>query len=145
MRFMGRHIFVYISYNILYTFYKIYIKINDQSLNKSDDKYYLSHIWDELLFITPELKMEHPDSHSGHSSCHILGIQSGIPFNKFCITSQKKLQLSTTMSTTADMPKTVAFHLPYMYIFLFNVSEQSRTCTTLEPSSVPLNHEVHFL
>ena len=35
----------------------IYIRVNDPSLNRNIGKYHLSHIWDEVLFNIPELKL----------------------------------------------------------------------------------------
>ena len=36
----------------------IYIRINDQSLNRNSGKYQQSHISDEILLSTPELKLK---------------------------------------------------------------------------------------
>ena len=35
----------------------MYIRANDPSLNRNVGKYHLSHIWDEVLFNIPELKI----------------------------------------------------------------------------------------
>ena len=35
----------------------MYIRTNDPSLNRKVGKYHLPHIWDEVLFDTPELKL----------------------------------------------------------------------------------------
>ena len=35
----------------------LYIRVNDPSLNKNVGKYHLSHVWDEVLFNTSELKV----------------------------------------------------------------------------------------
>ena len=35
----------------------MYIRTNDPSLNRNVGKYHLPHIWDEVLFDTPELKL----------------------------------------------------------------------------------------
>ena len=36
----------------------LYIRVNNPSLNKNIGKYHLPHIWDEVLFNSPELKLE---------------------------------------------------------------------------------------
>ena len=36
----------------------LYIRVNNPSLNKNIGKYLLPHIWDEVLFNSPELKLE---------------------------------------------------------------------------------------
>ena len=36
----------------------LYIRVNDPSLNRNIGKYHLSHIWDEILFNTSELKLK---------------------------------------------------------------------------------------
>ena len=36
----------------------MYIRTNDPSLNRNVGKYHLPHIWDEVLFDTPELKLK---------------------------------------------------------------------------------------
>ena len=36
----------------------LYIRANNPSLNRNIGKYYLLHIWDEVLFNTPELKLD---------------------------------------------------------------------------------------
>ena len=36
----------------------IYIRVNNPSLNRNIGKYHLSHIWDEVLFNTSELKLK---------------------------------------------------------------------------------------
>ena len=38
----------------------IYIRVNNPSLNRNIGKYYLPHIWDELLINIPELKIKPP-------------------------------------------------------------------------------------
>ena len=35
----------------------LYIRVNNQSLNRNIDKYHLPHIWDEVLYNTSELKI----------------------------------------------------------------------------------------
>ena len=35
------------------------IRVNDPSLNRSRGKYYLPHIWDEVLHKTSELKLKY--------------------------------------------------------------------------------------
>ena len=37
----------------------IFIRVNNPSLNKNIGKYHLPHIWDEVLFNIPELKLKH--------------------------------------------------------------------------------------
>ena len=37
----------------------LHIRVNDPSLNRNIGKYHLPHIWDEVLFKTPELKFKH--------------------------------------------------------------------------------------
>ena len=36
----------------------LYIRVNNPSLNKNIGKYHLPHIWDEVLFNSPELKLK---------------------------------------------------------------------------------------
>ena len=36
----------------------LYIRVNNPSLNRNIGKYHLSHIWDEVLFNTSELKLK---------------------------------------------------------------------------------------
>ena len=36
----------------------IYIGVNNPTLNRNVGKYYLPHIWDKVLFATPELKIK---------------------------------------------------------------------------------------
>ena len=50
----------------------IYIRVNNQSLNRNTGKYCLPHIWDELLFNITELKIitTKDSSPSGYSICH---------------------------------------------------------------------------
>ena len=36
----------------------LYIRVNDPSLNRNVGKYHLPHVWDEVLFITSELKLK---------------------------------------------------------------------------------------
>ena len=36
----------------------LYIRVSDPSLNRNIGKYYLPHVWDEVLFNTPELKLK---------------------------------------------------------------------------------------
>ena len=36
----------------------LYISVNNPSLNKNVGKYHLPHIWDEVLFNIPELKLK---------------------------------------------------------------------------------------
>ena len=36
----------------------LYIRVNNPSLNRNIGKYHLSHIWDEVLFNTSELKIK---------------------------------------------------------------------------------------
>ena len=36
----------------------IYMRVNGASLKKNIGKYHLSHIWDEILINTPELKLK---------------------------------------------------------------------------------------
>ena len=54
----------------------LYIRVNNPSLNRNIGKYHLSHIWDEVLFNTSELKMNRP---SGHSICHMAIISANTP------------------------------------------------------------------
>ena len=35
----------------------LYIRVNNPSLNKNTGKYHLPHIWDEVLYSSPELKL----------------------------------------------------------------------------------------
>ena len=44
--------------NIKEAIYKIYIKVNNPSLNRNVGKYHLPHIWDEVLFNSSELKLK---------------------------------------------------------------------------------------
>ena len=49
----------------------IYIRVNNPKLNRNVGKYHLYHIWDRVLFNTPELKINdnghpHRPSFSGH-------------------------------------------------------------------------------
>ena len=37
----------------------LFIRVNNPSLNKNIGKYHLPHIWDEVLFNIPELKLKH--------------------------------------------------------------------------------------
>ena len=36
----------------------LYIRVNDPSLNRNIGKYHLPHVWDEVLFNIPELKLK---------------------------------------------------------------------------------------
>ena len=36
----------------------IYIRVNNPTLNWNEGKYNLPHIWDKVLFATPELKIK---------------------------------------------------------------------------------------
>ena len=36
----------------------LYIRVNNPSLNRNIGKYHLPHIWDEVLFNIPELKLK---------------------------------------------------------------------------------------
>ena len=36
----------------------LYIRVNDPSLNRNVGKYHLPHVWDDVLFNTPELKLK---------------------------------------------------------------------------------------
>ena len=36
----------------------LYIRVNDPSFNRNIGKYHLPHVWDEVLFNTPELKLK---------------------------------------------------------------------------------------
>ena len=36
----------------------VYIRVNDPCLNRNIGKYHLPHVWDEVLFNTPELKLK---------------------------------------------------------------------------------------
>ena len=36
----------------------IYIRVNNPTLNRNVGKYNLPHIWDKVLFTTPELKIK---------------------------------------------------------------------------------------
>ena len=36
----------------------LYIRVNNQSLNRNIGKYHLPHIWDEVLLNTSELKLK---------------------------------------------------------------------------------------
>ena len=45
--------------NLMRTFKEaLYIRVNNPSLNRNIGKYYLTHIWDELLFNISELKIK---------------------------------------------------------------------------------------
>ena len=35
----------------------LYIRVNDPSLNRNIGKYHLPHVWDEVLFNIPELRL----------------------------------------------------------------------------------------
>ena len=37
----------------------LFIRVNNPSLNRNVGKYHLPHIWDEVLFNIPELKLKH--------------------------------------------------------------------------------------
>ena len=37
----------------------LFIRVNNPSLNRSVGKYHLSHIWDEVVFNIPKLKIKH--------------------------------------------------------------------------------------
>ena len=41
----------------------IFIMVNDQSLNRNIGKYHLSHIWDDIIFNTPDLKLRQSPPH----------------------------------------------------------------------------------
>ena len=45
--------------NLMRTIKKaLYIRVNDPSLNRNTGKYHLPHVWDEVLFNIPELKLK---------------------------------------------------------------------------------------
>ena len=48
------------------------MKVNSPSSSNNIGKYHLLHIWDEVLFNTPECKISQPFENSGHSICHTL-------------------------------------------------------------------------
>ena len=41
----------------------IYIRVNNTTLNRNVGKYNLPHIWDKVLFTTPELKLNNTPLH----------------------------------------------------------------------------------
>ena len=91
----------------------LYIRVNNPSLNRNVGKYHLPHIWDEVLYNIPELKLKwtltqghnicpvvitsatyHPPPYSGHSICH-LAIPSANTFNVVVITSATILAIKS--------------------------------------------------
>ena len=53
----------------------LYIRVNNPSLNRNIGKYYLPHIWDEILLNTSELKLKSPWPY-GCSICHLVIIST---------------------------------------------------------------------
>ena len=47
------------------------IRFNNPFLNKNIDKYFLPHIWEEVLFNTSEFKLKQNPPSSGYSICHL--------------------------------------------------------------------------
>ena len=45
----------------------IYIRVNNPMLNRNIDKFQLNHIWDRVLFSTPNLKVAIPQGNAQHS------------------------------------------------------------------------------
>ena len=37
----------------------LYVRVSDPSLNRNIEKYHLPHVWDEVLFNIPELRLIH--------------------------------------------------------------------------------------
>ena len=60
----------------------------------------------------------------------------------FYITSQNKIEVSTTMTIPSTITEIVAFYQPHKYIFLFNISEKNIMQITLVPSSVLIYYKV---
>ena len=46
----------------------IYIRVNNPTLNKNVGKYNLNHIWDRVLFKTPDLKINNDNWHTHRTS-----------------------------------------------------------------------------
>ena len=45
----------------------IFIRVNNPTLNRNIGKFQLSHIWDRVLFGTPNIKVANPKGNAQHS------------------------------------------------------------------------------
>ena len=61
----------------------IYIRVNNPTLNRNVGKYNLHHIWDKVLFSTPELTVGNDNGHVHRTP--ITGHAQSIPTNRQCI------------------------------------------------------------
>ena len=50
----------------------LYIRVNNPSLNRNIGKYHLPHIWDEVLFNIPELKLKIRSLTHGYNICLVV-------------------------------------------------------------------------
>ena len=58
----------------------IYIRVNNLTLNRNMGKYNLSHIWDRVLFNTPDLKIDNDKGNVYRTS--LSGHAQSIPANR---------------------------------------------------------------
>ena len=58
----------------------IYIRVNKPTLNRNSGNYNLHHIWDRVLFNTPNLKINHDNGHAHRTS--FSGHAQSIPTNR---------------------------------------------------------------
>ena len=58
----------------------IYIRVNNPTLNRNVGKYNLHHIWDKVLFNTPDLKISNDNGHAHRTS--FSGHAQSIPTNR---------------------------------------------------------------
>ena len=58
----------------------IYIRVYNPTLNRNVGKYNLHHIWDRVLFNTPDLKINNDNGHAHKTS--LSGYAQSIPRNK---------------------------------------------------------------
>ena len=58
----------------------IYIRVNNPTLNRNVGKYNLHHIWDRVLFNTPELKISNDNGHVQRTP--FIGHAQSIPTNR---------------------------------------------------------------
>ena len=61
----------------------IHIRVNNPTLNRNVDKYNPHHIWDRVLFNTPDLQISNDNGHAHRTS--FSGHAQSIPTNRYAI------------------------------------------------------------
>ena len=81
----------------------IYIRVNNPTLNRNVGKYNLPHIWDKVLFVTPELKNNIPL----HLNICALEVKNSWPTtfrpktNKYCTATSVHIQQANNGAITS--------------------------------------------